>query len=636
MNLRSLGCALALVTASSTARADGLAIPLMQVASGSVKLNGVLSEWPTAMTPLNTKSQGSPSDKDFSARVSLAYDDTALYVAGDVFDDKMVRTSSYSAKEDHFVLSIAFPGDGGAFAVTDIELFPGDPGNVAGAVRVKGGSAAGAQLVEAPNASKTGYTFEAKIPWAALPAAARFRVGLRGVVRGFDSDGKDVKNIVATSSETVAAKMPRLPIDAEEAIETTFAKEKGLTGAPQHDVIADVTGSDQRERVMLWDQFLFVAGLDVRSGKEFFFRDLAVEKSMIPMFDVKDLTGDGKAEIILRTRKSSGGRFREEVSVLSMSGETMSGIFTHETSLGSDAGKVENTVAFDAAKKEITISLAASSASRDTFKETPESGDGGLLLPWGTVKSRTFRFDGSKFAKVKEESKPAAEGPPPKAEPEGPVQPPAARPPTADELMDHVLSLYKKDRKVGANDKPRFDLAANLADDARNERLLVFGKDLVVFGKGFMGGQGYVAVSLGFADAKDVIDVATRDLDGDGHADVIVRGIQRMSAPKELGTGKVERDIVLVYALQGGKLTRVFAAETGLSVNDKRLVGSISFVPGTKTHDIVLGPGIGIGWDKASWPYKQDSTPVGGIEPLVLPWSDAVARYKWNGSTFAK
>lgn len=627
-------CALALLSTAPTARADGLAIALTQVAPGSVKLNGVLSEWPAAMTPLRTRVQGSPDDKDFSARVAFAYDDAALYVAGDVLDDKLTRTSAYGPREDRFTVTLVFPGDGGAVSVAEVELFPGDPGNVAGLARVKGGGAG--QLVEAPNASKSGYSFEAKLPWSALPASSRARVGLRAVVRGFDSDGKDVKSVLATSGETSPARMPRAPIDAEEAIETAFAKEKGLTGAPQHDVIADVTGGALRERVMLWDQFLLIAGPDVRSGKEFFFRDLAVDKAMIPLFEVRDLTGDGKADVVVRTKKAGGGRFREEVSVLSMSGESVSAVFVHELSLGGDAGKVDNTVSFDAASREITVALAASSATRDSFKETPQPGDFGLLLPWGTVKSRTFRFDGGKFVKAREQSKPADEAPPAKVEPAGPAQPPPARPPTADELMDHVLALYKRDRKVGAADKPRFDLAANLADDAQNERLLVFGKDLVVFGKGFLGGQGYVAVSLGLADARDVADVATRDLDGDGHAEVLVRGVQRMSAPKELGTGKVERDVLLVYSLVGGKLARVFAAETGLAVGDKRLLGTVTFVPGARAHEIVLGPGVAVGWDKASWPYKQDTTPVGGIEPLVLPWSDAQARYRWSGAAFAR
>ncbi|MCC6648827.1 MAG: hypothetical protein IT374_25085 [Polyangiaceae bacterium] len=626
--------ALALCLSASPARAEGLAVALTQVAPGSIKLNGVLSEWPTAMTPLSTRVQGSPADKDFSARVALAYDDAALYVAADVLDDKLVRTASYGDREDRFTLTIVFPGDGGALSTAEIALYPGDPGNVAGAVRVKGGG--GGQLVEAPNASKSGYSFEAKIPWSALPAAALSRVGLRGVVRGFDSDGGGVESVLATSAEASPARLPRLPIDAEEAIETTFAKEKGLTGAPQHDVIADVTAGSSRERVMLWDQYLLVAGPEVRGGKEFFFRDLAVDRSMIPSFEVRDLTGDGKADIVVRTKKTGGGRLKEELSVLSMSGEAMSAVFVHELSLGSDAGRVDNTVSFDPGKREITVSLAASTAARDSFKETPEPGDGGVLLPWGTVKSRTFRFDGGKFTKVREEAKPASEAPPAKREPTGPAQPPPARPPTADELMDNVLALYKKDRKVRAGDRPRFDLAANLADDAQNERLLVFGKDLVVFGKGFMGGQGYVAVSLGLADAKDVVDVATRDLDGDGHAEVLVRGVQRMPAPKELGTGKIERDVLLVYSLLGGKLTRVFAAETGIAVGDKRLLGTVTFVPGAKAHELVLGPGVGVGWDRASWPYKQDTTPVGGIEPLVLPWSDAVARYRWSGSAFTR
>lgn len=617
---------LAILLASRSALAEGSMVPIDGVPQGGVKLNGVLSEWP-AMTPLSVKLSGSPSATDHAVRAGLMMDDGFLYVGADVTDDKLVRTKSYGANEDRLTLVVAFP-DGQAF---EIDLFAGDPGNVAGAVKIKGADVSGAQLVEAPRSDKTGYTLEAKIPWSALPPAAKTRVSLRGGMRSTDSDGGAPKSVLATTSETTPSKMPHLPIDAEDGIESSFAKEKGLSGGPRIDVVADVVGDDMKERVLLWDNFILVAGPGFRGGKEFFFNDAGVEKTMIPSFEVKDVTGDGKAEILIRKRRGKPTAFREVLEVLSMTGEGLHPLFRAEVGITTDQGAIVNDVHFEG--KEIKIALASGSAKEDGWKEPPDSTIEGALLPWGTVKSRTYAWNGSAFAKTKEETKAASEKPPQKV-PDGPKEPPPPRPPTSDEMQEQTLALYKKDRHVGASDKPRFDLAANVAEDDRAERILVFGKDLVVFGKGFLGGQGYVALGLGFADAKDVVHVTTRDLDGDGRAEILVRGIQRMKAPKELGTGNVERELLLVYSVKDGKLARVFAAETGLAVGDKRLTGAVGFFPREKA--ITMGPAFATGWDKASFPYKQDTTPIGGIEPLVLPWTDGVVRYEWGGSAFGR
>ena len=49
------------------------------------------------------------------------------------------------------------------------------------------------------------------------------------------------------------------------------------------------------------------------------------------------------------------------------------------------------------------------------------------------------------------------------------------------------------------------------------------------------------------------------------------------------------------------------------------------------------GPGRATDWNEKSYPFGQDTGPVGGYEPLILPWGNAQpARYKWNGQSFAR
>jgi hypothetical protein len=646
----SLGALAAGLLATSAAQgagdASGTSIPLDRVQPGAIKVNGVLGDWTAAMTPLNRKVSGSPgTGADLGVRGGLAYDDDALYVGADIVDDKLTRTSSYGAREDRLTLTIAFANETGAFTAFEVDLFHGDPGNVAGAVIMRGGGkVAGAQLVEAPAASKGGFTLEARIPWAAFPPAARVRCGLRGALRYQDADGGSVKGVVGTAAEGPAARLPTLPIDPERAIEDTFAREKGLRGAPQFDFVADVAGDEQREHVMVWDNFLLVAGPRFRDGKQFFFNDLGTEPGGLPSFEVRDLAGTGKAQFVFRRRRGPAGRYREALEVHAMGEAALQTLFQHEVAVVTDAGQL--TSAFKLEPKQIEISVGqASGFTRATYTEPPETSFDGVLLPWGTIKSQTYRWDGSRFAKSKEEAKAADEGagaglrPGTPAGPPPPPEPPPPRPPTADELQDQVLALYRRDRKVGAKDKPRFDLVTNVAEDGRLERILVFGRDLVVVGKGFLGGQGYAALGVGFADAKDVADVTTRDLNGDGRAEIVVRGVQHVPAPPELGKGVLDRELLLVYTVADGKIARVFAAETAVSMGDHRVSSTLGLspaAPGGRGLELVMGPGHAAGWDPKTFPFRQETAPINGVEPLVLPWTQGSVRFKWSGAGYAR
>ncbi|HEX6764433.1 MAG TPA: hypothetical protein VF103_03125, partial [Polyangiaceae bacterium] len=96
------------------------------------------------------------------------------------------------------------------------------------------------------------------------------------------------------------------------------------------------------------------------------------------------------------------------------------------------------------------------------------------------------------------------------------------------------------------------------------------------------------------------------------------------------------RYALFVYSVQGDAVTRVFAAETGRAVDKDRVLGAVAFVPGEKgALRIELRPGKAVGWTEKTYPFPEDTTTAGGLEPLLLPWSEAGARrYKWTGSAF--
>jgi len=181
------------------------------------------------------------------------------------------------------------------------------------------------------------------------------------------------------------------------------------------------------------------------------------------------------------------------------------------------------------------------------------------------------------------------------------------------------------------------DAAVDVTGDKTVERVLLHGRDIVVFGKAFKGGTGYSTLSMMFASASDIIGMTAKDLTGDGKAEVIVKGVVKANAPAETGGGIVEREVVLVFQVNGEAIRRVFSAEIARSIGSKRIEGLFRLVDAGKSAEIELAPGKAVEWTEQTYPFNQDAGPVGGAEPLLLPWSGLKpARYKWNGTAFVK
>ena len=111
-----------------------------------------------------------------------------------------------------------------------------------------------------------------------------------------------------------------------------------------------------------------------------------------------------------------------------------------------------------------------------------------------------------------------------------------------------------------------------------------------------------------------------------------MKGVQHSTASVP-GGGSVDREILMVFQVQGEALKRIFAAEVARSMGRKRVVGSVRFGSGV----IELAPGSATEWTEKTYPFPQDSVPVGGLEPLLLPWGGATAvRYRWSGGSFSR
>ncbi|MGC4087005.1 MAG: hypothetical protein QM756_03710 [Polyangiaceae bacterium] len=337
-------------------------------------------------------------------------------------------------------------------------------------------------------------------------------------------------------------------------------KDKGLSDMPAREAFGNVAGDGMLERVAVFGPYLTISGPRFRGGKEFYFAELGVSgPDMVTKLQLADFDGDGHQEIVLRKRFGASDKYREVLEVTKIGREDAPFVaFSHEIGIKTQDGSITNKVKVD--DSGIEVSQGESDGFEPDSYNEPLPGGNTLsaLLPWESVGSRSFKWQGNGFVKSGEEKqtpkkeggksagKPARRGP---SSDEGAQQPPPPRPPSADELLDRVYALYKKDRGVGGG-RPRFDFVTDVAGDSAPERVVVHDKDIVVFGKGFRSGSSYTFITVGVQDPKDILDATARDLTGDGKAEIVLRAVMRAKASKELGGDTIDRHALLVYGVQ--------------------------------------------------------------------------------------
>lgn len=629
---RTLLTALAVVGAVCSpqiARAAGTELEPVPFDGKSVKLDGRLKDWPGGFVQLAETLQGKSDGKDPAVEAAVGYDDTHLWVAFDVSDKSYVCTEAFGPNEDHGEFLLAFPKLTGGTKTYALSIYGGQAGRFAGVVKLDGAPVADAKGVVGPGSGGPGYTIEAKIPWAAFPEAAKLRVGLRGEVRFKDQDADGSSALLGTTR----GGLPDFPLDAEQALVTTLLKNQ-LPHRVTTQKFGDVADDGALERVAAHGRALSITGHAYRKGKQFFLVDAG---GTVNRLELHDFDGDGKQEIaLLRLGHEDSDAPREYLEIYKLDGEDPKRIFAHEVAVSPRAGEIRNAVSFEkrGAKTVVVLkAVAAKGLTADSFKEPTATDVPGVLLPWAGIASRTFGWDGSAFSKLEEKAGAAGKA---KVEPklvvEGAKPPPAPRPPTADELQDQVYALYKKERKLGAQ-KPRFDFVTDVAEDERPERVVVHGRDIVVFGKGFKGGAGFVFTSVMVADERDLHAVTTRDLTGDGKAEIILFG--STYAKSTLGSQLVKRDLMLVFTIEGGNIERILTAEIGRGIGSDRILAGIGFTAAKDKGVVIeLSKGRTVGWNKKTYPFTADETAQNGVEPLVLPWSDSKRRYHFDGKAF--
>ncbi len=655
-----------------TKRAKGLNADF---AAKAPQIDGVAGDWSKHWRDLDFTLRGKAKEKDLQARTQVRYDGRNFYVVADVTDDLLV------ARVDHVELLLGIPGG----KLRSVKLFPGVPGKSSAVARSKNGTMA--QVKVANIATAAGYTVEAMIPWDSLPETKTIRVGLRGGVYVHDADDNThwIQSIVGTSPSREYGKLPPISTVPEQALAKGLLTQEDLRKPPRYNLMANVTGGALQERVLVYGRFLIVLGPGYRDGFQYYVRDLGVDsyKGKLPKLELKDVTGDGRKDIVLRKQVAQGEASVEVVEVLafSRSADVPDSVFAQEVAVRTPTGRIENKVKIIQTAKGPRIVVSAGRPDPSGLRPKPSqwpsvSGAKQPLSPWGPVLSRVFAWKNGKFVIITQKTRPnvTLRPPPPKpvvpkpvlpkpTPPEPPVEPPKpvatdTAPPTVedppdagtdvtdppaedagapvvvtplpskDERLANTYDSYRSKNKITG--PPRFHISSDLIGDWRREVVLLHGKQLVALGPGIHGSQGYVLATLSeFRNPEDIYNLETRDVTGDGKSEIIVTGVLRRQNAADPNGNDVLHRVVLIYKVVENGLPMVFGAETERIVGNKRIVGSIHYSWG----QIELRPGRAYGYTKQSYPFTNDqSFPYNRI---LLPWDDTAAEYfRYDGQRF--
>ncbi|MEM7609471.1 MAG: hypothetical protein AAF411_29340, partial [Myxococcota bacterium] len=369
-------------------------------------------------------------------------------------------------------------------------------------------------------------------------------------------------------------------------------------------------GDDAPESVALVGRFVVVYGRAYRGGEGYDFLALPVERSGdVLALDLRDLTGNGKAELIVEYRQRNAAGTREIWRVFRFSGESVDPLFAIEKAKESGDGRVESQLrVIPGRPPRIEVRARPSRADPADFREAGASDAVPILVPWGPVASRTYQWDGRTFAVQRERANRSYRAPAPEApHVAGAAATEQTRPAAAPTLRDMMRAARDA---AGLRGRPTFTEDANLAGGPELERAAIFGSTLIAVGPGIRGGQGYVQVALApEGRSVEVRRFRATDLTGDGRAELLLEVREG---------GEFERDVLVVQRfVAGGSFSRALQRTIGVRQGQLRLRNEVR----TRGGRLVIAPGEARGWNGSSWPFARDAA-----GPL-LPWSDRATTF---------
>jgi hypothetical protein len=619
--LSSALAALFVLTGSAHAQ-----IAIRVVTVERVRVDGSLRDW--RGVSWTTVGEGT----DASMRFALGHDQAGLYVAAEVSDERLVRSVRPGAREDAVILTLA--ASGARARAVDVYLFAGVPGRSAASAAsgpVGGTRLApvrGAQVVEGPLSRGAGYVLEAFLPFSALPGGAAGWRRLRGSMRLRDVDLESRPEVesepalVAVDPRNLASLLPLSPQGGAGGVLEDFAASQNLVGArATHELSGNVYGDERAESVVLVGGFLLVSGPGYRDGRGYGYERLPVGDARdVRSAELVDLTNDGRAELVLVLRQRNAQGERDLWQVMDLTGEAPRAVFAIEVRKAVGSTSVEAQVRIRGARGAApTLEVRphrAQGLAAATYRESPATDAEPMLLPWGPVAERTYRWSGRSFERTGERPNPRYRPPEPPSPGPTPAAPAAEVPPQAPS-EDELLAAFQRQRGIPAGTRPRPRLRANLVGGSEPETLAVFGRQLVAFGPNIRGGASWLFYELPAASDADVLSVEVADVTSDGRAEVLVRVRQTF--------GDVQREVLLVHQLTDSGFPRLLQVEVARQLGSQRIQNQVRTAGGR----LEIQPGRATGWTQETYRFARDPNDDAG--PLLLPWADPPQRYRLRG-----
>jgi len=606
-------------------------VRVAEIPEDAVRVDGSLRDWRRQRFARLGRSD------DAQMRYALGADRRGFYLAAEVTDNRMVRNVRPGVTEDAIVLTFAMPA-GRGHRGTDVWVYAGIPGRQAGSASVGsvGGrpqAARGVRVVEGPRRSGgSGYVVEAFIPFAAIEGGARWQEG-RMAVRLVDVDSEARPEVVnePASARVDRRNLARLPtIEAEggaAGMLRSFLHDRGLEGTtPRFDLRGDVQGDGRPERIIVVDTYVLAMGEGFRDGTAYDIFQLPITTAAdVRAGRLVDLTGDGKKELALTMRQHGGGGSRDLWHTFSFDGGHIRPQFGIEVRKETHGGFIEARLEVRRARRGPALVVVrtgrAEGLDAESFREATATEVEAILLPWGPVSERTYQWDGTRFATLRETENRRAHRDEP-SRPRTESREPEERRPTTPvaPTVREMITAFKRQAGLPANARADVRRDANLAQGPTEEHLFVFGTNLVVVGTDFRGGNNFFHFGIPAATGADVLSVRTADLTGDGREEVLIT-IRR-------NAGDVQREILLVQQFRRQEFARILMVEVARAQGESSIRNEVRVRGRGNARHLEVAPGRARGWDASSWPFADGTGD--GVGALLLPWRDRLATYRYS------
>ena len=641
-----VACVASGLLTAAQARAES-ALPVLAARPRQLKIDGDLGDFSGArFVRLSDSDSG-------RAEVALAYDKSGLYIGARVFDDSFVRSDHPSPREDALVLRLGLPA-AGSFETSELWMYAGRSGETPASAQLMAAGSKQAKPLGAPlriveGPLQGGYALEAFVPWSSLPHSndwlfARGSLRLHDVDRGGAASDIRAPALRGAAAEASAQALPWLVFDGGPiAALSSFTKgDVDALNAARLDYVGDLRGDARAEHVVVYENYVLFGGSDPAFTM---FQLAAASGRDVLGAEMRDLTGDGKPELIVSWREAAAADQVERTvwRVFDLRAEKPAPSFGIETRESARGGELECSVAVtpggggrpDAIR---VRAVKSKSVTPDRYVETPDRLSRAAAappqvlpvpLPWGPWLERVYVWDGKRFAVASEQPNPKAVLPKQPAPVAAlPTESRAQPPPSASASVsasgnydaEALFALYRQTRGAAVG-SARFTQRADVAGDARPESLALYGRECVIVGEGFRDGRDFFYFGLPARDAPDVLELSTQELTGDVRRDLVARIRQRI--------GAVTREILHVYSFAGESLKPVLAVEVARSQADHAIANKVAFVRERDHVVLHIAPGEARGWSAADYPFNSESSD--GIDPLLLPWKDKAVRYQFDG-----